>query len=103
MAVIIPAGTSAALGKDGPTPAEVLLFKDPTLIVGPSIVAAVVQSVIHAADGSRAAAQAALRVALSHGLGDPARLNGLAARSAGLFYQSLSSSPALAVKTRHRW
>jgi ABC-2 type transport system permease protein len=86
VAVIIPADLSAALTAFGdassaPAP-EVQIYRDPALTVGPSIVQAVVDSVVQALDGARAAASTAAQLGASHGVTDIAKLTDLATAAA---------------------
>jgi len=81
-AVIIAPGLSAAVLSTGSSAAEVEIYKDPALNVGPSIVAAVVGSVTQSFNGGRAAALAAAQLAMSLGVTDPAVIAAVASKAA---------------------
>jgi ABC-2 type transport system permease protein len=90
VAVIIPPGLTAALMRTGTgdssgSTAEVQIYKDPTLTVGPAVVTAVVQSVTQSLNGSRAAAAASAQLGMSLGLTDTTQLTDLATRTAKAF------------------
>ena len=74
VAVIIPAGLTAAVTSQQGGSAQVLVYKDPSLTIGPAIVSAIVQSVVQAIDGARAAAATAAQMAAALGTTDPAQL-----------------------------
>ena len=87
VAVIIPAGLTAALtstGADAKTSA-VQIYKDPTLNVGPAIVTAIVRSAAQSLNGARAAAAASAQLAASEGITDPEALSALASATAQAF------------------
>jgi ABC-2 type transport system permease protein len=96
-AVIIPPGLSEALagaGAGGPAAAAVEIYKDPALNVGPSIVAAVVDSVAQTFNGARAAASAAARLAVSLGMTDPAQITEIATKAAQAFAAAAQAGAA---------
>jgi len=120
-AVIIPPGLSAALlgtgslgtgaaspgtpgaalpGPDSPA-AEVEIYKDPALNVGPSIVAAVVNSVTQSLNGARAAALAAAQLALSSGVSDSAAIADLASKAAQTVVQQGQSEALVTLRQRN--
>jgi len=84
VAVIIPPGLSGALTGAAPAKAEIEIYKDPALTVGPSIAEAVAQSVAQSLNGSRAAATAAAQLAVSQGLTDQAQIADVAAKTAAV-------------------
>ena len=101
-AVIIPPGLSEALADSGgaaPTAsagdlsdtsgATIKIYKDPALNVGPSIVAAVVDSVAQTFNGAWATASAAARLAISLGVTDPAQITEIATKAAQTFAAAL--------------
>jgi ABC-2 type transport system permease protein len=116
VAVIIPAGLSAALmaadmsGQDGGSgqggaagpsgTAEVQVYKDPALNIGPSIVTAVVQAVVQTMNGARAAALTSTQLAASVGYTDPAGMTDLAAKSATAFSQAAETAAPVVLETR---
>lgn len=82
VAVIVPPGLSAALAGAAPAKAEIEIYKDPALTVGPSIAAAVAESVVQSLNGTRAAAVAAAELAVAQGLTDSAQITDIAAKTA---------------------
>ena len=56
VAVIIPADLTAAVTSRQGGNSQVLVYKDPSLTIGPAIVSAITQSVVQGIDGARAAA-----------------------------------------------
>ncbi len=98
VAVIIPAGLTAALrgagastGESSPAgsaAAEVQIYRDPALNVGPSIVTAVVESVAQSLDGARASGAASAQLAASLGVTDLDKLSDVAAKAATAFAEA---------------
>ncbi|NLV71790.1 MAG: ABC transporter permease [Actinobacteria bacterium] len=106
VAVIIPSNLSSALmsagpgdGPAGPT-ADIQLYKDPALSVGPSIVAAVTESVIQSLNGARAAGATAARLGLSLGLTDTDSLSALASQAAAAYAQTAQTEPPVVLEAR---
>jgi ABC-2 type transport system permease protein len=97
VAVIIPAGLTAALSSASPSPPEVEIYKDPALSVGPAIVTSVVQEVVLWLNGARATASAGAQLAASAGVTDPARLAALAARAAEGFAAQAEAPRAVTI------
>ena len=99
VAVVIPAGLSAALySTDGAGTAEeasvVEIYRDPASTVGPSIVQAVVDSVVQSLNGGRAAASTAAVLASTHGVTDVDELATLAAAASATYStQAQEASP----------
>jgi ABC-type Na+ efflux pump permease subunit len=98
VAVIIPAGLTAALSSASPMPLDVEIYKDPTLSIGPAIVTSVVQEVVQWLNGARATASAGVQLAASEGVTDPARLGALAARAAEEFGSQAETPRAITVE-----
>jgi ABC-2 type transport system permease protein len=101
VAVIIPADLTATLMSSDPSAtAQIEIYKDPALSVGPSIVASVVESVAQSLDGSRATAAASAQLALSVGVTDTARLTDLASNSASAFAAKAQEDAPITLKER---
>jgi len=117
VAVIIPAGLSAALmaggapgsggapgqeraPQQGASATEVQIYKDPTLTIGPAIVTAVVQSGVQAMNGARAAALTSAQLAASAGLTDPNELTDLATKAAAAFAQTTQGEAPVVLEAR---
>ena len=117
VAVIIPAGLSAALmaggtpqsggapGQGSASPpgvsaAEVQIYKDPTLTIGPAIVTAVVQSGVQTMNGARAAALTSAQLAVSMGLTDPTELTDVATKAAAAFSQTAQAEAPVVLEAR---
>ena len=105
VAVIIPADLSETLGAAGggvepASPVAVQLYRDPALTVGPSIVEAVVDRVVQALNGARAAASTTVMLALSQGVAGPEDLSRLAAEAAERFSAQAQSDPPIVMKRR---
>jgi ABC-2 type transport system permease protein len=104
VAVIIPAGLSKALAATGSSTStsalQVQVYRDPAHTVGPSIVQAVVDSVVQSLNGARAAAGATAMLAVSHGISDPNRITALAAAAAQSFADQ--AQQAAPVTLEHR-
>jgi ABC-2 type transport system permease protein len=105
VAVIIPAGLSAALmagSAPGPdaSPAEVQVYKDATLTVGPAIATAVVQSVIQTMNGARAAALTSVQLAAAAGITDGAALVDVATKAAATFTQAAQAEAPVVLEPR---
>jgi len=106
VAVIIPPGLSAAvMGSASPgtgsAAAEVEIYKDPALNVGPSIVAAVVESATQSLNGARAAATAAARLAMSSSVTEPAVLDEVASEAAGVFARAARAEGPVILQERN--
>lgn len=114
VAVLIPPGLTAALlggaaggGSEGTgetagapaSGAEVQIYKDPSLTIGPAIVAAVVQGVTQSLNGARAAAGAAVQLGLTQGVSGAA-LSGLATRTAEAFAAAAQSDAVITLDER---
>lgn len=101
-AVIIPAGLSAALASPAAaaTPAEMHIYKDPSLSVGPSVVAAITESAVLSLNGARAAGAAAAGLAAQLGLSDGAKIEALASDAATAFATAVQSEPLVALEAR---
>ncbi len=105
-AVIIPPGLSAALlgpmaPGAGTAGAQVEIYKDPVLNVGPAIIAAVVGSVTQSLNGGRAAALAAAQLAVSVGVTDPKAIAALAAKAAETTAYKAQSEAPLTLEQRN--
>jgi ABC-2 type transport system permease protein len=100
VAVIIPPGLTDAVTSQQGGRAQVTVFKDPALTVGPAIVSAVVQSVVQAIDGARAAAATAVQLAVSLGVTDPDELTDVATKTAVAFSASVQGEPPITVEAR---
>jgi ABC-2 type transport system permease protein len=98
VAVIIPPGLSAAVMGGGS--AQVEIYKDPTLAVGPAIVTSVVQSVVQSLDGARAAALTSVQLATSLGVTDGAELAALAADTAEAFGEAAGAETPITLDER---
>lgn len=124
VAIIIPAGLSEALveqsaragsgldeaavssdaqirdsvGSSGA--AEVVVYKDPSLTVGPAVVATMIQSIVQSLNGARAAARVSMQLATSMGLTDPAHLTSVASGAAQAFVQATAEEPPIVVEAR---
>jgi hypothetical protein len=91
-----PAGASALAA----SASEVQIYKDPTLTIGPAIVAAVVQSGVQTLNGARAAAVTSAQLAVSAGLTDPATLTDLATKAAATFSQTAQFEAPVVLEAR---
>lgn len=100
VAVIIPPGLTQALSATTPSPQHVEIYKDPTLMIGPAIVASVVQDVAQSLNGARAAAAATAQLAASQGVTDPAALGALAAKAAEAYGSQARDSNKILVESR---
>ncbi len=98
VAVIIPQGLSTALMGTGS--AQVEVYKDPTLDIGPAIVTSVVQSVVQSLDGARAAALSSVQLATSLGVTDPTELSGLAGSTAEAFGAKAGATAPITLEER---
>ena len=98
VAVIIPSGLSAAITGEGS--AQVEVYRDPTLTVGPAIVTSVVQSVVQSLDGARAAALGSVELASSLGITDQTEISALANASAQAFGTKAEGAPPIALEDR---
>ncbi len=101
-AVIIPPDLSTALMSTsaGTNATEIEIYKDPALGVGPSIVAAVTQSVIQSLNGARAAGATAAQLAVSLGTTNTAEINELASGAAIAYAQAAQTEPPVALDAR---
>lgn len=101
VAVLIPAGFSAAMqDASGAKKAAVTLYRNPTLVIGPGIVAGVVGSVVDALNGSRAAAAGTVGLLMSSGVTDQATLQRAGEAAVSAFAQEAQSTPGVAIQTR---
>jgi ABC-2 type transport system permease protein len=100
VAVIIPPGLTDAVTSRQAGAAQVTVYKDPALNIGPAIVAAVVQSVVQAIDGARAAAATSAQLALSLGVTDEQNLTDVAAKTAQAFARSAQGQQPITVNSR---
>lgn len=100
VAVVIPPGLSAALAGAPGDVATVEVYKNPGTTVGPAVVAAVVTSVLQEMEGARAAAAASAKLALSHGLVDPAKLASIAQKTAEGFVQTQHKLTGASLESR---
>ncbi len=98
VAVLIPSGLSATLMGGGA--AQVEVYRDPSLNVGPAIVTSVVRSVVQSLDGARAAALASVELATSLGVTDQAELSDLASASAQAFGAKAEGGAPIALEDR---
>ena len=107
-AVIIPAGLTQALSAAPPSPfsetfvppAQVEIYKDPTVSVGPAIVGAVVQELVQSLNGARAAASATAQLAMMNGITDSAKLTALAAQAAQAYSSQVQGGGNVALGSR---
>ena len=101
VAVLIPADFSAAIqDTTGTKKAAVTIYRNPTLIIGPGIVAGVVGSVVDSLNGSRAAAAGTVGLLLGSGVTDQARLQSAAVAAGSAFAHEAQSTPGVAIQTR---
>ncbi len=100
VAVIVPAGLTAALSAASPAPVDVEIYKDPTSTLGPAIAGSVVQDLVQSLNGARAAASAAAQLAAMQGITDSARLTALAAKTAQAFSADAQKGGTYAVGSR---
>lgn len=101
VAVIIPANLTQNLSAAAPSPLRVEIYKDPTVNIGPSIVAAVMENLVQSLNGARAAASSGAQLAAMQGLTDPGRLAEIATQAAQAYSaQAQSGAGAVAVESR---
>ncbi len=100
VAVIIPTDLSAAVTSQQGGSSQVLVYKDPSLTIGPAIVSAITQSVVQDIDGARAAASAAAQLAVSLGVTDHAQLADVASKTAQAYTERSQGEPPVSVETR---
>ena len=104
VAVIIPAELSktlAASGSSGSTSAlQVQIYRDPAHTVGPSIVQAVVDSVVQSLNGARAAAATTVMLGMSHGITDASKITALAAAAAQTFVTQTQQGAPVTLQQR---
>jgi ABC-2 type transport system permease protein len=101
VAVIIPPGLTAALASTGPSsPALVELYRDPGLTVGPSVVSAVVNTVVQSLNGGSAAGATAALLGLSKGISDVSELTALATAAAHAYAVLAAEEPGLSLRAR---
>jgi ABC-2 type transport system permease protein len=100
VAVIIPPGLTESLSAATAAPRQVQIYKDPTLMIGPAIVASVVQDVAQSLNGARAAASATAQLAASQGVADPATLSALASKAAQAYTSQAQGANKIAVEAR---
>ena len=105
VAVLIPAGLSQTLfsapgaGGSGAT-AAVTIYQDPSLSVGPEIVADVVGSVVQDLNGARAAATTAVQLAVTAGVTNASALTDVATKAAQAYTSSAQNARPIAVADR---
>jgi ABC-2 type transport system permease protein len=100
VAVIIPPGLTQALSAATTSPQQVEIYKDPTLVIGPAIVASVVQDVVQSLNGARAAASTTAQLAALQGVADQAALSALAVKAAQAYSSQARGSNNRAVEAR---
>lgn len=100
VAVIVPSGLTQAIMAQGGAPADVAIYSDPALTVGPAIVSAVVRSVVQALDGARAAAAASAQLAVSLGEADQQQIVKIATRTAEEFSGQIQGRPPVSFAAR---
>jgi ABC-2 type transport system permease protein len=101
VAVIIPADLTATLMSADPlAKAQIEVYKDPALSVGPSIVSSVVESVVQSLDGSRATAAASAQLAVSVGVTDTARITDLASKAAAAYAEAAQNGAPTTLEER---
>jgi ABC-2 type transport system permease protein len=101
VAVLIPADFSAAMqGATGAKKSTVTLYRNPTLVIGPGIVAGVVGSVVDALNGSLAAAAGTVGLLMGSGVSDQATLQQAGGAAVTAFAQQAQSNPGVAIETR---
>lgn len=100
VAVIIPAGLTAALTQSQTSSAGIVLYRDPTKTIGPGIVNTVIQRVVAQVNGAWAAAGTAAQLATAAGMTDPAVVTRLATTAAQRFVSQAQSAPGLTVAAR---
>jgi ABC-2 type transport system permease protein len=100
VAVIIPADLTAAVTSQQGGNSQVLVYKDPSLTIGPAIVSAITQSVVQSIDGARAAAATSAQLAASLGVTDQAELVDVASKAAQAYTKAAQSEPPVSVQTR---
>ncbi len=100
VAVIVPAGLTAALTQSQADPKTILLYSDPTKTIGPGIVNTVIQRVVAQVNGAWAAAGTAAQLATTSGITDPAVVAQLAGTAAQTFVSQAQSAPGLTVAAR---
>jgi ABC-2 type transport system permease protein len=101
IAVIIPQGLSAALMSEAtPAAAEVQIYKDPALTIGPAIAQAVVDSVVQSLNGARAAAAASAQLAGSAGITDMQAIGTLATKAAEAFTHAATDQAPITLQQR---
>ena len=105
VAVLIPLGLSQTLfsapgaGGAGAT-AAVTIYQDPSLSVGPEIVADVVGSVVQDLNGARAAATTAVQLAVTAGVTNASALTDVATKAAQAYTSSAQNARPIAVADR---
>jgi len=100
VAVIIPAGLTAALSQSQATTTGIVLYRDPTKTIGPGIANTVIQRVVAQVNGAWAAAGTAAQLATAAGITDPAVVTQLASTAATKFVTQAQSTPGLTVAAR---
>ena len=100
VAVIIPAGLTAALTQNQAASTGIVLYRDPTKTIGPGIVNTVIQRVVAQVNGAWAAAGTAAQLATAAGITDPATVAQLAGAAAQTFVSQAQSAPGLTVAAR---
>ena len=94
-----PGASLSGAGGAGPGPA-LTVYQDPSLSVGPGIVADVVRSVVQDLNGARAAATTAVQLAAAAGIADPTVLTAVAAKAAQAYTDSAQSARPVTVADR---
>lgn len=100
VAVIIPAGLTAALTQTQAASTSIVLYRDPTKTIGPGIVNTVIQRVVAQVNGAAAAAGTAAQLAVATGVTDPAVIIQLATTASQAFVSKAQSAPLLTVDAR---
>ena len=94
VAVIVPAGASAALTSAFGGRAAIVLYRNPTQQIGPAVTQGGVDQVVATLNGGRAAATAAAALLTRFGhVADPGKLRTLAAAAATAYTTQLQASP----------
>ncbi len=110
VAVLIPAGLTQTLfaapgsgsssSGGGSATAAVTIYQDPSLSVGPEIVADVVGSVVQDLNGARAAATTAVQLAVAAGVTNATTLTDVATKAAQAYTSSAQNARPIAVADR---
>jgi len=107
VAVLIPAGLSQTLfsapgagGSGAGATTAVTIYQDPSLSVGPEIVADVVGSVVQDLNGARAAATTAVQLAVMAGVTNASTLTDVATKAAQTYTASAQNARPITVTDR---